>query len=145
MSTPNENYPRKSATEMEYHEKAQWTKDENIIAVMGGLPGEVKRPIGFIKLVDYDEQRKPILASIDLDGNEIFERTSNLYVLKKQFRDHEARLTKALIIHEAAKGGEITPSASEQIKEQPEQEKANGSKTIRRSRGSKDNSQEVSH
>jgi hypothetical protein len=62
-------------TEIEYHEKGQWAKGERIITVVGGLSGETKRPIGYITLIDYDENKKPILAATDLDGNEWCERS----------------------------------------------------------------------
>src|ERR1044071_4202412 len=66
---------RKVPTEIEYLEKGHWKKGEQIITVLGGLEGEAKRPIGHIILIDYDENKRPILAAVDLEGQEIFERT----------------------------------------------------------------------
>lgn len=103
-------------TEIEYHEKGQWAKGERIITVVGGLTGEAKRPIGYIILIDYDENKKPILAATDLDGNEWCEHSGNLYQLKKQFREQEARLTKALLIKENSLEQEEAPDVSQEPK-----------------------------
>lgn len=118
MDTHNEKpkSTQRIPTEIEYHEKGQWAKGERIITVVGGLPGEAKRPIGYITLIDYDENKKPILAATDLDGNEWCERSGNLYQLKKQFREHEARLTKALLIKEHSSKQEVTPDVSQEPK-----------------------------
>lgn len=152
MNTENQNenqkQPRKMPTEIEYHEKGHWTKGENIITVMGGLPSEPKLPIAFIKLLDYDENKKPILAALDLDGNELFERTSNLYQLKKLIREQEQRLTKEMIIHNAAPVKEVEQAASDSltpVEEHPEKAKVNGLHKARRRKDSNDQSHEVSH
>lgn len=96
-------------TEIEYVEKGRWKVDENIITVVGGLPNEPKQPVASIKLIGYDDNKKPILAVIDLDGNEITERSSNLYQLKRYCLDNEQRLTKEMLIRKNP----------EQVKEQP--------------------------
>jgi len=149
MTTQNENQkkPQKLPTEIEYHEKGDWKKNENIITVMGGLPGEPKTPIAFIKLLDYDE-KKPILTALDLKENELFERTSNLYQLKKQIKEQELRLTKEMIIHNAAPVQEVEQSAPDTrtpAAEQSEATKANGLYKSRRRKESNDQSHEVSH
>ena len=146
MNTPDNNEKSKQAkkipTEIEYREPGQWKVDENVLTVMGGLPGEEKRPIGFVKLIRYDENKKPELAALDLEGNEIFERSSNLYQLKKQFRDSEERLTKALLIREAQ------PEKTSEIKpEIPAEQKGKELKKVRRTKAdkSKENEQIISH
>ncbi len=150
MTTENQNenqkQPRKLPTEIEYHEKGHWTKGENIIAVMGGLPGEPKTPIAFIKLLDYDENKKPVLSAIDLKENELFERTSNLYQLKKQIRELEQRLTKEMIIHNApAPVIEQSAAATNRSSEVSDKTKANGLHKSRRRKEGNDQSHEVSH
>lgn len=150
MTTPNENQkrPQKLPTEIEYHEKGDWKKNENIITVMGGLPGEPKSPIAFVQLLDYDENKKPIITALDLEGNELFERTSNLYQLKKQIREQEQKLTKEMIIHNALPVKEAEQSASKTIApvaEQSEVTKANDLSKSRRRKENNGQSLDVSH
>lgn len=147
MTTSNENQkrPKKVPSEIEFLEKGQWAKGENIITVLGGLPGEAKTPIAFVTLLDYDENKKPILAAVDLEGNELFERTSNLYQLKKQIKESEQRLTKEMIIHNSAPVQQSTPEVVAPAEDKSEQIKRNGLHKARRGKESNDQSHEVSH
>lgn len=136
-------HPRKLPTEIEYHEKAQWEKGKNVITVVGGLPNAAKTPIGFIQLVDYDKNKKPELAALDLEGNEIFERSSNLYQLKKQFRDSEERLTKAMLIRAASP--EVQQNAEQTLSpETPIVEKDKELKGVRHGKETNEQSQTIS-
>ncbi len=137
---------RKVPTEIEYHEKGHWTKGENIITVMGGLPSESKAPIAHIKLEDYDENKKPILIALDLEGAELFERTSNLYQLKKLIRDQEQRLTKEMIIRNNTPVLEVAqPVETPALEQTTEAVKTNSIRKVRRSKDSNEQSQSISH
>lgn len=137
-------HSRKLQTEIEYLEKGHWEKGKNIITVMGGLPNAAKSPIGYIQLVDYDQNKKPVLAALDPEGNEIFERSSNLYQLKKQFRDSEERLTKAMLIRAASNTQQEEPEQS-RAEEKPLAEKSNELNNTRRRKSSNEQSQSISH
>lgn len=150
MTTPSNDqkpkYVKKVPTEIEYHEKGHWTKGENILTVMGGLPDEPKKPIAFVKLLDYDENKKPVLVAIDLEGQELFERTSNLYQLKKQIIEQEQRLTKAMIIRENPDAViEQEEPVQEIVAEAGGVKKENDLTVTRRRRAPRNNDQTISH
>lgn len=88
-------------TEIEYREPGQWKIGQTVLTVMGGLPDEEKRPIGYVELEGYGEDKKPILIAKDLEGNELCERSGNLYAIKKEFLRLEQMLTKDMLIRNA--------------------------------------------
>lgn len=144
MNTENEKpkYPKRIDSEIEFHEKGQWTKGEHIITVMGGLPNAPKQPIGYITLVDYDENKKPILSATDLDGNAFIEPSSNLYAIKKEFKAQEQRLTKAmLILH----GTELDEKEQEVPFTAPEEPNVADLTTTRKRSIPRNNSHTISH
>lgn len=138
-------HTRPTPTEIEYLEKAQWKVGEDIITVRGGLPNEEKQPIATIRLNGYDGNKKPILSVHDLDGQEITERSSNLYDLKKQVRDAEERLTKQMLIKRDGVPAPEPEQKQEGIVLTPAPEEKEGErKHVRRKNNTKDNSHEVS-
>lgn len=126
-------HERRVPTEIEYVEKGRWKVDENIITIMGGVPNEPKQPIASIKLIGYDDNKKPILAVLDLNSNEITERSSNLYQLKKYCLDNEQRLTKEMLSPKNPEHEKEQPVVQPEVKkETPEVKKGKDLKSIRK-------------
>lgn len=144
--TEKPKHQRRIPTEVEYHEKGQWKVNENIITIMGGIPNEPKQPIAHIRLFGYDDNKKPILAVLDTQDNELTERSSNLYQLKKYCLDHEQRLTKEMLNRLNPEVAHEEPVHEEpEIKQEiPEEKKENEIKAVRKSK-TKDTTQTISH
>lgn len=158
MNTAQNNetkHQRKIPSEMEYREKAHWKVGEDIITVVGG---EEKEPIAYIRLEKYDENKKPILACRDLDGNALSENTSNLYKLKRDLKDKEIELTEAMRKKEQPQvendvetpapvaEAVVTTRESTNASKIPVQEKDNELKKTRRSKTKvKETEQTISH
>ena len=130
---------------MEYREKAHWKIGDDIITVVGG---EEKKPIAFIKLEKYDENKKPVLSCRDLDGNPLFASTANLYDLKRDLKNKEVELTQAMQAKEQpqqttdrpdvpAEQIEVPAPQQESVTKTPNQEKGNELKKVRRSKSDK--------
>lgn len=148
-------HQRRIPSEMEAHETMQWRVGENIITMMGGLSNEPKQPVATIRLVGYDENRKPVLALLDLDGNEIAERSSNLYQLKKYCLDNEQRLTKDMLNRMNPRQEKEQPTAETEVKQEtaetkketPHEKKSNSLKAARKGAEEKhkENEQYLTH
>ncbi len=83
-------------SKMYFIEKAQWKKGEDILTIVVGEKNEDRDVVGYVRLEGYDENKKPILISTGLDGNELFPVSNNLFEVKKQFKDNEKRLTQVM-------------------------------------------------
>jgi hypothetical protein len=152
METKNNNEPkqqRQVPSQMEYREMAHWKVGEDIITVVGG---EEKKPIAYIKLEKYDDNKKPVLSCRDLDSNALFENTSNLYELKRDLKDREIALTQAMQQKEQQQVHNQeqveTPAVQSKVAQKiPDQEKGNELKKVRRTKAdkSKEPEQTISH
>lgn len=150
MDTQN-NQPKQQRSNpslMEAHEKMAWKVGEDIITVVGG---QEKKPIAFIKLERYDDNKRPVFSCRDLDGNPLAEETSNLYQLKRSLKDKEIALTAAMQdkdepVQTPARGETPATEQSVNAAKAPEADKGNELKKVRRARTvkQKDNEQNLS-
>lgn len=148
MNTQNNEpkHERKIPSQMEYRERAHWKVGEDIITIVGG---EEKQPIAFIKLEKYDENKKPVFSCRDVEGNVLAENTTNLYELKRDLKDKEIALTKAMREKDKpqVKQGIETPAPqTETVTKAPAQDKGTELKKVRGSKTakSKENEQTIS-
>lgn len=95
MTTKNETQ-KPINSKMYFIEKAYWKKGENFMTVAVEDIDRSLIPVGYIRLDGYDVNERPVFSSRDLAGKELYERTANLYQLKRKFRDSEKELTHAM-------------------------------------------------
>lgn len=101
---------RKIPSQMEAHEKMHWKVGDDIFTIVGGAE---KKPIAFIKLERYDDNKKPVFSCRDLDGNSLSEETSNLYELKRDLKNKEIELTQAMRKKELSRENPVPQNAQQ--------------------------------
>jgi hypothetical protein len=92
MPTKNE----KIISRMYFIEPAVWRIGADFVVAVGN-EHEPKIPVAYYRIENYDENKKPMFSSRDLEGNELFETTTYLFQLKRKFRDKEIELTQAML------------------------------------------------